>query len=44
MYTVGRKLAYGQSDAAVEIVKGHPYIAVAKNFVIEGVACQPPSS
>ena len=28
MYTVGRKLAYGQSDAAVEIVKGHPYIAL----------------
>ena len=29
MYTVGRKLAYGQSDAAVEIVKGRPYITLA---------------
>ena len=29
MYTVGRKLAYGQSDAAVEIVKGRPNITLA---------------
>ena len=29
MYTVGRKLAYGQSDAAVEIVKGRPCITLA---------------
>ena len=36
MYTVGRKLAYGQSDAAVEIVKGHPYIALAKEFCNRG--------